>query len=77
MVYAQCTDLRRRLSALLDQVEAGETVLLMRRGRPVARLVPVDDAPKTVPSWKLPVRARYSLKGESIVDTIRRERDGG
>ena len=76
MVYAQCTDLRRKLSSLLDQVEAGETVMLMRRGRPVARLVPVEDPEERLPSWKRkhhPIR----IPGESIVDTIRRERDGG
>ena len=30
---------RTRLSALLDRVEAGEEVVITRRGRPVARLI--------------------------------------
>jgi prevent-host-death family protein len=75
MVYAQCTDLRRRLSSLLDAVEAGDTVLLTRRGRPVARLVPVDEAMSRVPSWKR-ARKRFEIRGESIADTIRRDRNG-
>ena len=33
---------KTHLSALLDDVAAGETVMITRRGRPVARLVPVD-----------------------------------
>ena len=33
---------KTRLSALLDDVAAGETVVITKRGNPVARLVPVD-----------------------------------
>jgi len=34
---------KTRLSELLDRVEAGEELVIARRGRPVARLVPVTD----------------------------------
>jgi len=34
---------KNKLSALLDQVERGEEVVITRRGRAVAKLVPVDD----------------------------------
>jgi prevent-host-death family protein len=34
-------DAKNRLSALVDQAEAGHEVTITRRGRPVARLVPV------------------------------------
>lgn len=33
---------KNRLTALLDEVESGGEVLITRRGRPVARLVPAD-----------------------------------
>lgn len=33
-------DAKTHLSRLLDQVEAGEEVVITRRGKPVARLVP-------------------------------------
>ncbi len=33
------SEARNRLSALLDRVEAGEEVVIKRRGRPVARLI--------------------------------------
>ena len=36
-------DAKNRLSALLDQVEAGQEITITRRGKPVARLVPVAD----------------------------------
>ena len=38
-------DAKNRLSGLLDQVEGGQEVTITRRGKPVARLVPV--APKS------------------------------
>lgn len=33
------SDARKSLSALLDRVEAGDEVVITRRGRPVARLI--------------------------------------
>jgi prevent-host-death family protein len=38
-------DAKNRLSALIDQVAGGQKVTITRRGKPVARLVPV--APET------------------------------
>ena len=49
MKVASITDAKNQLSALIDRVRAGETVLILDRGTPVARLVPArtsedDDA---------------------------------
>ena len=33
---------KNRLTALLDEVEAGHEILITRRGKPVARLVPAN-----------------------------------
>ena len=33
---------KNRLTALLDEVEAGGEVIITRRGRPIARLAPLD-----------------------------------
>jgi prevent-host-death family protein len=38
---ASITEAKNRLSALIDQVQHGEPVLIVDRGRPVARLEPV------------------------------------
>lgn len=35
---------KTHLSELLDRVERGEELVITRRGRPVARLVPANDA---------------------------------
>ena len=74
MKYARCTDLRRHLADFLDLVQGGDSVVLLRRGEPVARLVPFDGELVKTPSWRKPRVAR-SLRGESIVATLRRERD--
>jgi prevent-host-death family protein len=36
-------DAKNKLSALLDQVERGEEVVITRRGKPIARIVPAAD----------------------------------
>lgn len=38
------TETREQLAKLLDAVESGEEVVIMRRDRPVARLVPIERA---------------------------------
>ena len=40
MKTASITHTKNKLSALIDEVKRGETVLILDRGRPVARLVP-------------------------------------
>lgn len=46
MKKASLTETKNRLSALIDEVREGETILVLDRGRPVARIEPVvGDAP--------------------------------
>jgi prevent-host-death family protein len=47
MTVATITELKNRLSAYIDRVKAGESILVLDRGVPVARLEPAvtgDDA---------------------------------
>lgn len=49
MKTATLTDTKNNLSAFVDQVQHGETILILDRGRPVARLEAVrgeDDDPE-------------------------------
>jgi prevent-host-death family protein len=39
----QASAAKARLAELLDQVERGETVVITRHGKPIARLVPDDE----------------------------------
>lgn len=45
MKTATITDAKNRLSALIDRVRGGESVLILDRGVPVARLEPVTTFP--------------------------------
>ena len=48
MLRTSITELKRSLSAYLRDVKAGEEVLITDRGRPIARLVPVDETDSSV-----------------------------
>jgi prevent-host-death family protein len=47
MITVGAFDAKTNLSALLDKVEAGEEVVITRHGKPVARLVSVQDIDRT------------------------------
>ena len=42
MASIALADAKARFSALIERVEAGETVEITKRGRPVAKLVPTE-----------------------------------
>lgn len=48
MKTATITEAKNGLSALIDQVRAGQSVLILDRGIPVARLEPIADHPDQV-----------------------------
>jgi len=43
MRQIQASEAKAKLAQLLDQVERGDTVVITRHGRPIARLVPEAD----------------------------------
>lgn len=43
MRTVQATELKAKLSAILGDVERGETVIVERHGRPIGKIVPFDD----------------------------------
>ena len=49
MKKASITQTKNQLSALIDVVKQGETVLILNRGRPVARLEPLASAKDAEP----------------------------
>jgi prevent-host-death family protein len=53
MKIASITETKNRLSALLDKVRHGETILIMDRDRPVARLEPVGADERVDPQGRL------------------------
>lgn len=55
---------KTKLAELLDRVEAGETVTITRRGKPVAKLVPAG------------VGAEERARRRALIDEIKRKRAG-
>ncbi len=70
------SEFRANASAMLDLVEQGETVRIMRHGKPVADLVPpvTDTGVGRVPSWKRPFDPLILPAGQSLGDAVMQER---
>ncbi len=70
------SEFRANASAMLDLVERGETVRIMRHGKPVADLVPVRSEPAHAPSYQQPFEPVIPLPPEySAVKLLLEERD--
>lgn len=67
------TEFRKHASGLLSDVEKGETILVVRHGRPIAEVSPISSTPETGPSWKRP-GPRLEVKGVSLSAAILEER---
>jgi len=68
------TDFRKRASGFINEVEHGETIILLRRGKPVAEVVPFSDSSQQTPSWKRP-GIRLQIKGGDLSSAILDERE--
>jgi prevent-host-death family protein len=64
---------RNNLSSLLDAVAAGEEVMLLRRGKEVARLVPPRARGKHLPSLEA-LRRSITVKGKPLSEEVLRGR---
>jgi len=64
---------RSKFKALLDQVEQGKEIVIRRRGREVARMVPPAGEAKQLPSLKS-FRSSIRLKGGSLGKIVLRNR---
>ena len=74
------SEFRANASAMIDLVEKGETVRILRHGKAVAELVPAKpDAPVKVPSWKRPITPLNIVRpdGKTGAQLIIEEREGG
>ena len=69
-------DAKIHLSHLLDRVEAGEEVVITRRGQAVARISPVEKAKRSVKPLA-GFRSRMPGWSKSSADLLRDMRDEG
>lgn len=73
------SEFRAHASEMVDLVQQGETVRILRHGKPVAELVPVrGDEAARVPSWKRPFDALPAAlpQGKTLAQRIVEERAG-
>ncbi len=52
MTTVTLTDFRSHVSGMLTRVEHGETLVVLRHGRPIAEVSPVRKEESGQPSWK-------------------------
>ena len=70
------SEFRANASAVIDMVEKGETVRILRHGKPVAELVPMaSETAKKVPSWKQPFDPVVLSAGVSLSQAVLDERN--
>lgn len=50
VMEAPIADVKKRLCELVDLVETGETIIILRHGQPVARLMPM---PVSAQPWRV------------------------
>lgn len=64
---------KNRLTALLDEVEAGREVLITRRGKPIARLVPAEPGFDRARARRAADGLRLAAKGQTLGDVSLRQ----
>ncbi len=74
MVQVTVAEAKAQLSSLLDAVEAGEAVVITRRGKPIAELVPRCSVRDLLPQLAA-LREALPEQQASGVDTVRALRD--
>jgi prevent-host-death family protein len=74
MLKVNMKEARRRFREVLDRVERGEDVIVMRRGKSVAKIVPVDEKRRRLPRLN-DFRRSIGPKGTPSVRLIREDRD--
>lgn len=74
MKQATFTEVRNHAKQYFDLVEAGESVRVLRKGKPIADIVPIL---ADLPSWKRRQTQPLVLDGVSVSRMILDEREAG
>ena len=72
MKQATFTEVRNHAKQFFDIVEAGESVRVLRNGKPIADIVPIVNY---LPSWKRRKAQPIILDGVSVTKMILEERE--
>jgi len=68
------TDFRKKASGFITEVEHGESIVILRRGRPIAEVVPFTDRLQRTASWKQP-GINLQIRGSDLSSAILKERE--
>ena len=68
------TDFRKKASIFITEVEHGETIVLLRNGKPIAEVIPFSDKPRQTPSWKRS-GILLQIQGSDLSSAILEERE--
>ena len=74
MKTIQVTDFRKNTSSFINEVELGETLILIRHGKPVAEIIPFSSRSQKIPAWKQP-SARLQIEGSDLSSAILEDRE--
>jgi prevent-host-death family protein len=74
MTTITLTEFRSHASDMLNRVERGESLLVLRHGKPIAEVLPVSKPERAGPSWKMPA-LRLAVKGAGLAAAIQAERN--
>ena len=72
MKQATFTDVRNHAKKYFDMVASGESVRVLRNGKPIADIVPL---PQDLPSWKRRLAQPLIIDGCSLSRIILEERE--
>ncbi len=68
------TDFRKKASGFITEVEHGETLVLLRRGKPIAEIIPFSGGPQQTPVRKKP-GIHLQMHGSDLSSAILEERE--
>lgn len=74
MEQVSAKELRNNFREYLDRAEAGEEIVVLRRGKEVARIVPPQREPKQFPDLT-EFRNSMKLRGESPLESLLKLRE--
>ncbi len=74
MMTVSFTEFRKNASAIFTCVENGETIHVLRHGKEIAEITPINEESKGQPSWKQK-RIKRTIQGEDISKIIVEERE--
>jgi prevent-host-death family protein len=73
MKYLQYTEFRNNSKSYIDKVEEGEEYIVIRKGKPVAKIVPFET--ENQQGWKRSIKKVKVTQGELVSTKIREYRD--